>query len=511
MLRKVLSGVVALTLVLGIVGMALAGEPGFIAPPGSWDETYDVVVVGGGFAGLSAAYFAKKGGADTVLIEKMPFVGGNSIINGGVYASYTSKLKLAEKLGQPDSPEKHIEDTVVGGDFMGDPALIENLVYGSPIILDLLLDNGLQVRDMISRPGGHYGYRTHTTINQSGSDVVLTQKKMVEEAGVKVLLNTKMTYIYREKPMEGRVLGIRVETKEGERNILAKKGVILATGGFANNPDMVRVHVPWITDEVGCTNHPGATGEGLVMAKQIGANSLHECYIQLYPFADPNTGILDAAAVVPFNGPSFGIVYVDVQGKRYVDEGQRRDVCSMAALNSGGFPTFSIFSDEMVELFSTREDIEKYIKQDRCFKADSLEQLVKEINARTYKGQKVNMPADNLVATIKQHNGYIDQGADPDFGKKIDKGIAKKIVAGPYYAIPQWPSVHHTMGGVKITPRAEVEDLWGNVIPGFFAAGEVTGGVHGTNRLGSNAIPDCAVHGMIAGTMAATGKPPVLK
>jgi urocanate reductase len=510
-LRKLFTGIITLSIVFGLFGMAFAGQPGFIPPPNTWDETYEVIVVGGGFAGLSAAYFAKESGADVVLVDKMPFVGGNSIINGGIYASYTSKLQLAEKMGEQDSPQQHIEDTIAGGDFMGDPALVENLVLGSPIILDLLLDNGLQVRDYIARVGGHSCFRTYTTINQNGSDIVRVQKKMVDEAGVPTLLNTKMTYIYREKPMEGRVLGIRVETAEGERNLRATKGLILTCGGFANNKEMVKVQAPWISDEVGCTNHVGATGEGLVMAKAVGANSIHECYVQLYPFADPDTGILDAAAVVPCNGPGFGMVYVNSQGKRYVDEGERRDVNSMAALNSGGFPTFSIFSDEMVELCSTRDDIEKFVKQGRVLVADTLEELVEKINSRTYRGEKINMPVENLLATIRQHNGYIEQGVDPDFGKKIEKGIAKKIVEGPFYAIPQWPSVHHTMGGLKITPRTEVEDIWGNVIPGLFAAGEVTGGVHGTNRLGSNAIPDAAVHGMIAGVMAATGQPPVLE
>ena len=165
-----------------------------------------------------------KAGADVVLVEKMPFVGGNSIINGGIYAAYTSKLQLAEKQGESDSPEQHIADTIAGGDFMGDPALVENLVYGSPIILDLLLDNGLQVRPVVARVGGHSCFRTYTTINQTGADIVAVQKKMVDEAGVPVFLNTKMNYIYREKPMEGRVLGIRVETAQGERNIRATKG-----------------------------------------------------------------------------------------------------------------------------------------------------------------------------------------------------------------------------------------------------------------------------------------------
>lgn len=474
-----------------------------------WDMTYDVVVVGGGFAGLAAAYNAAINGADTLLVEKMPFLGGNSQINGGVFASYTSKLNLAEKLGyELDTPEKHIEDTLKGGDYMNDPALVRNMVYGAPFFLDLLIDNGLQLRDVLSRPGGHFGYRTHTTRNQVGADIVQVQMKIAKEAGVENLLEAEMDYIYREGTMEGRVVGIRVQTKEGHKNIKAHKGVILATGGFSGNSEMRQKHVPWLSDDILTTNHVGATGEGITLAQQIGANTIQMSYIQLYPFANPNDGVLDKTAVIPFSGPSFGIVYVDIEGNRYVNEGGRRDVCSSEAMKSVGFPTFTIFNEEMMTKFTTEEDVNSGIEQNRIFKADTLEELANLINANQYDGRSVNMPAENLMATIKAHNQYIKEGVDPEFGKRIDQGVSQPMLNGPYYAIPQWPSVHHTMGGLKITPRTEVEDIWGNIIPGLFAAGEITGGVHGTNRLGSNAIPDAGVHGLIAGQVAATGTVP---
>lgn len=510
--KRVLSVVLAVMLVAGLTASAIAEDKGYIEPPSKWDMTYDVVVVGSGFAGLSAAYAAATAGASTLLIEKMPYIGGNSAINGGVYASYTSKLNLAEKLGLPkDTPEQHIADTLKGGDNMGDPALVEQMVKGAPEMLNILIDNGLKLRNQLTKPGGHNGYRTHTTENQSGSDIVKVLYNMVKGAGVEVKLNTKMVYIYREKPMAGRVLGIKVETKDGVKNIRATKGVILATGGFAANPEMRKTYVPWMDESIPTTNHPGATGEGIILAQQIGANTLHMSYIQLYPFADPNTGKLDKYAVIPFNGPSAGIVYVDVQGKRYVNEGERRDVCSMAAMKSGGFPTFAIFNEAMIPLISTKEDVAEGVAKGRILKADTLEELAAKINAGTYKGQKVNMPASNLVETIKKHNEYVEKGVDPEFGKKIDKGIMKPMLSGPYYAIPQWPSAHHTMGGLKINPKAQVLDVWGDVIPGLFAAGEVVGGIHGTNRLGSNAVVDCLVFGRIAGIMAATGQAPVFK
>lgn len=481
--------------------------------PATWDETYDVIVVGGGFAGLSAAYSASTQGAKTLLIDKMPVLGGNSKINGGVYASYKSKIsdELYAKLNiPPDTAEKHIEDTIVGGDYMGYEKLAKNLVYGSPVMLDLLLDNGLKVRESITRPGGHYGYRTYTTENGVGADIVKVQIEMVEKTSTTVMLNTKMTQIYRETTGDQRVVGIKVRTEDGVKNIKAEKGLILATGGFSGNVAMRSIHVPFLTADYPTTNHVGATGEGLIMAQEIGANTTQMSNIQLYPFARPEDGVLDAYAVIPFSGPSSGIVYVNVNGERYVNEGERRDVCSRAAQNSGGFPTFSIFGQEIVEKggFISDTQLKDGMEDDRIFKADTLEELVEIINAHEYKGNKISMTAEKLIETINTHNGYVDAGHDPDFGKVIDKGVMLKIDSGPYYAIPQWPSVHHTMGGLVINERTEVKDIWDKVIPGLYAAGEVAGGVHGTNRLGSNAIPDALAHGYIAGQLAATGTLP---
>ena len=477
--------------------------------PETWDESFDVVVVGGGFAGLAAAHTASTSGADTLLIDKMPVLGGNSQINGGVWASYTSSLadELYSKLNlEPDSAEKHVEDTLAGGDSLGNRELVENFVYGSPVLLDLMLENGLKVRESITRPGGHFGYRTYTTENGVGSDIVTVQKKMLEETDTTVMLETKMTRIYRDATGEGTVVGIEVETADGMKNIQAKKGVILSTGGFSGNVEMRSTQVPALTESVPTTNHVGATGEGITMAQAIGANTIHMSYIQLYPFADPNNGRIDAPALIPFSGPSAGIVYVDANGKRFVNEGGRRDVVSAAEQKSGGFPTFTIFGQEIIDNagFVTDEQVSKGIEAGRIFKADSLEELAEMLNAETFGGQKTTMDGSVLKETIERHNGFVESGVDSEFGKVIDKGVMNKISEGPYYAIPQWPSVHHTMGGLMITSKTEVKDIYGNVIPGLFAAGEVTGGIHGSNRLGSNAIPDALVHGTIAGQYAAT-------
>jgi fumarate reductase flavoprotein subunit len=333
---------------------------------------------------------------------------------------------------------------------------------------------------------------------------------MCKEAGVETLVNSKMVKIYREGELKGKVVGIGVETKSGYKNIKANKAVILTTGGFAANVEMRSKQVPALTADLPTTNHVGATGEGITIAQEVGANTMQMSYIQLYPFADPNNGVLDAFAVIPFSGPSAGIVYVNEYGKRYVNEGERRDVCAKAAQDSGGFPTFSIFGEDICKKggFITAEQLAAGIQADRIFVADTLEQLAAEINKRAYRGEKVNMDPATLVATIAKHNEYVKALKDPDFGKRIDKGVMMTSEKGPFYAIPQWPSVHHTMGGVTITEKTEVQDIYGKVIPGLFAAGEVTGGVHGTNRLGSNAVADCVANGYIAGQMASTGTLP---
>jgi len=480
--------------------------------PERWDLAYDIVVVGSGFAALAAAHRAAQLGARTVIIEKLPMVGGNSLINGGQYAAYTSSIaaELQRKLHlEPDTAERHIHDTLVGGDNLGDPRLVRNFVYGSPFYLDILLENGLKVLQSLTRPGGHYGYRTYTTEHGVGAEIVQIQKTLCEKAGVEFLLDAKMTQIYREETGEGRVVGIRAGTKEGAKAIAAGKAVVLATGGFSANVAMRSRQVPFLTADLPTTNQPGATGEAISMAEEIGANTTQMDEIQLYPFADPDTGALDRYAVIPFSGPSSGVVYVDVNGHRYVNEGERRDVCAKAAQNSGGFPTFCIFNQAIVDNggFITPGQLADGLRVERIFKADSLEGLSQLINGHTYKDRAVHVSGDTLAQTIATHNGYVRERADPDFWKVIDEQMLT-MDGGPYYAIPQWPSVHHTMGGLTITEKTEVLDIWEKVIPGLLAAGEVTGGVHGTNRLGSNAVADCCVHGYIAGQMAATGTTP---
>lgn len=464
--------------------------------PETWNEEVDVLIVGSGFAGLAAAAEASGRGSKTVILDKMPTYGGNSIINGGEYASWDDEFSLRKKLNLgDDTPKLHMTDTIKGGDFYNIPALVQVMVDGAPSALNWMIDEGgLKIRELVNRAGGHSAYRTRTCIDGIGRGYTDSLRKIAESKGTEIRLGTKVTRIWRQG-LEGPVLGLAVENRKGRQNIRIRKALVLASGGFGYDVKMRQDFNPIVTPDINCTNHKGATGEMIRYAQAIGADTLHLAFIQLYPFAEPETGILDTPAVYPFRGPGFGMVYVDRNGKRYVSELERRDVCARAATATGSKPTFSIFNEKMIPLMGTKEEVKKGVAKGRFMTAMTIENLAKEMD----------VPANHLKDTISRHNQYLADKKDPEFNKPVT-AMMVPMTEGPFYAVAQWPAVHHTMGGLRINESAQVIDIWGKPIPHLYAAGEITGGIHGSNRLGSNATPDCIVFGRIAGTNAAKEK-----
>jgi urocanate reductase len=448
----------------------------------------DVVVLGGGNAGLAAAVSASEKGAKVILLEKMAFLGGNSIRSGGAYnAADPERQKL---INVEDSPQKHFEQTMAGGDNKADPALVRILTNNSLDGLHWLEGQGMKWNDKVFTVLGALWPRSHQPADATGTGFIKTLKASAEKKGVQILLETKATQLVQ---VNGRIVGVVATDADGKRvRYNASKGVVLATGGFGANKEMRQKYDPKITPNLGTTNSVGATGDGILLGQAINANLVGMEYIQMLPLGDPKTGVLEGW--IGFDVENY--IYINKLGKRFVSEAERRDVMTQALIkqpdqfmyvvcDAHSFPTPQ-------DKNSFNETAEQLVKSGRDFTANTIEELA----------TKMGVDPVAMKATIDRYNEGVKTKND-EFGKKLLKDPIDKA---PFYASPRVPTVHHTMGGVQINTQAQVIGTDGQVIPGLYAAGEVTGGIHGSNRLGGNALADTIVFGRIAGTNVATLK-----
>ena len=485
----------------------------------------DVVVVGAGGAGMTAAITAAAEGKTVVILESQSMVGGNSVrATGGMNAGKTvyqdenefgesagveKTLKTAAEkyadnetitalaktvseqwaayqanpTGYFDSVELMELDTMIGGKGINDPELVETLCANSADAIDWLDEHGITLHN-VSSFGGASVKRIHRPVNAEGKTVSVGSymipllQENCEKAGVKMMLDTTATEILTDA--NGAAVGVKATGASGETVTVNAKAVVLATGGFGANLDMVVKYKPELKGFM-TTNAPGIQGQGIEMAQAIGAATVDMDQIQIHPTVEANT-----AALITEGLRGDGAILINEEGQRFIDEVGTRDVVSAAEIAQTGSYSWLVVDQAMADASSV---IQGYIKKGYTVTGSTYEEL----------GKAMGVDAAAFAETMEKWNGYVEAKNDPDFGRT---SFANPLNTAPYYAVKVTAGVHHTMGGLKINANTEVLNEKGEVIPGLFAAGEVTGGVHGANRLGGNAVADFTVFGRIAGAAA---------
>ncbi len=517
----------ALAAALTAAGLDAADFVGNASEETAEDTTVeaDIVVVGAGGAGMTAAISAAKEGKSVVIVESQSMVGGNSVrATGGLNATHTPAqdenefneaagvektlataaesyadnetitalaATVAEQwaeyqanpVGYFDSVELMELDTMIGGKGVNNPELVEVLCSNSADAIEWLASIGIDMPS-VSSFGGASVKRIHRPLNDEGkvvsvgSYMIPLLEKNCEEAGVEILFNTTASEILTDD--NGAAVGIVATGKSGETVTVNAKAVVLATGGFGANLEKVVEYKPDLAGFM-TTNAAGAQGQGIDMAVAIGAGTVDMDQIQIHPTVEANT-----AALITEGLRGDGAILVNAEGNRFTDEVGTRDVVSAAEIAQTGSYSWLIIDQAMVDASSV---IQGYIKNGYTVTGETYEALA----------EAMGVDATAFAATMEKWNACVEAGKDEEFGRT---SFANPLNTAPYYAIKVTAGVHHTMGGLTINANTEVLAEDGSVIPGLYAAGEVTGGVHGANRLGGNAVADFTVFGRIAGQQA---------
>ncbi|MFC3395442.1 flavocytochrome c [Brenneria rubrifaciens] len=442
------------------------------------DQEVDVVVIGSGGAGLAAAIQASEAGANVVIIEKMPVIGGNTIkASAGMNAAETVFQKIK---GIEDSQHLFYNETLKSGKHINNPALVKYFVEHAAVAIDWLAEHDIELSD-ITTTGGMSVDRTHRPASGAavGGYLISGLVKNLNKRNIDVMLDTAVTEILQE---QGKVTGVRIINDEKEEKIIATKAVIVATGGFSANTSMVVKYRPDLHGFV-TTNHKGATGGGIRLLEKLGADTVDMGEIQTHPTVEQTTSYLISESI-----RGGGAILVSQRGERFFNEMDTRDNVSAAIVNLPEKSAYILFDQQVRD---RNQAVEEYVSQGLTVSGESIAELA----------EKLGIDSATLQTTIDRYNVFVNNKHDDDFGRTT--GMRDPLDRAPFYAINVAPGVHHTMGGVVINANTEVLDSRKQIISGIYAAGEVVGGIHGANRIGGNAVADIIIFGIRSGLQAA--------
>lgn len=457
-------------LVMSIVFAIFGGFVLYLERP----ERTQVVVVGAGASGISAAIEAKQAGLSVVLLEKMPRIGGNSQWATGGINAVDSQIQLASK--SIDSVDLFLADTLAAGHYRNDRRLAQILVEQSGEAVDWLTAIGADLTD-IGRLAGSRVDRAHRPSGGApvGSEVMRVLGEQVQLLGIDLRVENKVIELLHDES-GSKVEGVLVRNQEGREYEIMADAVVIASGGFGGSPERFVAYNPDLKGYK-TTNHAGATGDYIDLVKDLPIDLVDMSMIQAHPTVEPNFGVLITEAIRGNGG-----ILVNLEGDRFTDEMAFRDILSSVMRKQTEGESFLIF-DESIRMGLSATD--SYIRMDLVKKADSVESLA----------SLLGIGENRLRRTIERYNGFVAGGADSDFGRR-DLPVQ---LAPPFYAILVQPGVHYCMGGLPINEHAQVISRSGEPIEGLFACGEATGGIHGNNRLGGNSLVDAVIFGRIAG------------
>ncbi len=520
-------------------------KAGSQSKPEEMELSTDVLVIGGGGAGLSAAATALQEGRNVILIEKFPSIGGNTVRTGGPLGAANPEWQMnhAALPGEDSTLEKmlHMDESKIDEEYLADFRTLKkqiqnyldevggkdeylfdstiwhriqtylggkrtdlqgNVIYGQYDLVKTLTDNAPDAVkwlteigvafdwDKVEMPVGMMWRRGHKPKENQGYAFIAALQKFVEENGGQIITDTPVKELLIE---DGKVVGVIARGPRNKKVTVHAGAVVLATGGFGANTKMLKqFNTFWseIDDDIKTSNSPAITGDGIKLGESAGADLVGMGFTQMMPVSDPNTGALFTGLQVP---PA-NFVMVTQEGKRFVNEYESRDKLTQAAIDNGSL--FYLIADDEIKktaMNTNQAKIDKEVAEGILYRADTLEELAEQLG----------MDPAVLVDTVAKYNSYVSAGKDPEFGKNV---FDLKVEVAPFYATPRKPAVHHTMGGLRIDTATHVLTKDGTIIPGLYAAGEVAGGIHAGNRLGGNALADIFTYGRIAGKNAANNR-----